>query len=211
MKILAFSDLHSEEGALQKLAELQSFWDFDHVLITGDLTNKAVSFVEDVCKKFPKSFTIPGNMDPPAALKILEDTGTSLHGKRKEVEDGLNMVGFGYSCQTPFCTPGEISEKEMLSKLEKLDIDENTILVTHTPPLGVLDEVGEGVHAGSKALRKVIEDKKPFINFCGHIHETVGHKMLGKTHVIKIPAAKDYKCCMVDVINKKIEVQFLNL
>jgi Icc-related predicted phosphoesterase len=51
------------------------------------------------------------------------------------------------------------------------DID---ILVTHCPPFGILDETKYGVNVGSASLREKIEEIKPKLVVCGHIHESYG-------------------------------------
>ena len=50
----------------------------------------------------------------------------------------------------------------------------STILVSHTPPYGTcLDLIGRREHVGSRALRKLIEERQPLAALHGHIHETV--------------------------------------
>lgn len=54
-----------------------------------------------------------------------------------------------------------------------------TIMVVHTPPHNTsLDLIHDGRHVGSKALKKIIEEKQPALTLHGHIHESV--KVSGK-------------------------------
>lgn len=53
------------------------------------------------------------------------------------------------------------------------DID---ILVTHGPPLGILDETEEGRKVGCEDLREAVLRVKPKIHCFGHIHEQGGKK-----------------------------------
>lgn len=52
------------------------------------------------------------------------------------------------------------------------DID---ILLTHGPAFGILDRTLTNKKAGCKELRKAIEEKKPRMHICGHIHEGYGN------------------------------------
>jgi hypothetical protein len=50
-----------------------------------------------------------------------------------------------------------------------------------------LDQVREGVHAGSHAVRLFIEEHQPEFFFCGHIHEAAGvAARIGKTRGVNV-------------------------
>ncbi|SAM03389.1 hypothetical protein [Absidia glauca] len=55
--------------------------------------------------------------------------------------------------------------------------DSIDILVTHTPPLGYLDQTRNGSHVGCPALAKRIQDIQPKVSIFGHIHESNGYKI----------------------------------
>ena len=80
--------------------------------------------------------------------------------------------------------------KEILKWFNKLDI-----LICHQPPHKTLDKVSNkygapkqwwGKHAGSKTIRKYIEEKQPRYVFCGHIHEGAGKTKIGKTEIYNL-------------------------
>ncbi len=48
------------------------------------------------------------------------------------------------------------------------------ILVTHTPPFGVLDQVRLGRHVGCEALVEAVQRVRPRFHVFGHIHEGYG-------------------------------------
>jgi len=91
--------------------------------------------------------------------------------------------------------------RKFFSKLKKVDI-----LVCHQPPFGVLDKVNfpsapkswQGKHAGSKIILNYIKKKKPKLVLCGHIHEGLGKKKLGKTQVINLGCAGGYSIVDLD-------------
>jgi Icc-related predicted phosphoesterase len=66
----------------------------------------------------------------------------------------------------------DFSEEEGHQLLE--DCPENAILISHSPPLGILDLNGSNEHCGSKAVREFIESKSPVLVVCGHVHESNG-------------------------------------
>lgn len=85
------------------------------------------------------------------------------------------IAGFGYSNPTPFDTPGEYSEAELEERLSSFAGMQPLVLICHCPPKGTpLDRAGEGLHFGSGAVRRFIEQHQPERFFCGHIHEAEG-------------------------------------
>ncbi|MDI6736536.1 MAG: metallophosphoesterase [bacterium] len=211
MRLLALTDIHSERKVIAKLQRiLEEKWDW--VLIAGDLTNSGdVHFVEDLLEIVPaQTLTIHGNMDTIEVMKLLEDKGISIHNKRKEIGE-YNVVGIGGSNITPFHTPTEYPEDKIESGLDRLQIDSQTILLSHAPPFNSgLDTVGGGISAGSHAIRKIIEAKQPCLNICGHIHEQEGKAMLGKTLVVKLAPALRGRAAEINILDE-ITVRFFDL
>jgi hypothetical protein len=62
------------------------------------------------------------------------------------------------------------------------------ILICHCPPRGTpLDRAGEGLHYGSTAIRKFIDEHAPTYFFCGHIHEAEGVRAaIGATAAVNV-------------------------
>ena len=59
------------------------------------------------------------------------------------------------------------------------------VLISHSPPRGVLDMSSDGRSLGSEAVREIIDIKKPELVVCGHIHGSAGRTArLGHTSVI---------------------------
>jgi hypothetical protein len=113
---------------------------------------------------------------------------------------------------TPFGTPNELSEDEIYDSLVRLPITSKTILLTHAPPLGTFDMTSKG-NAGSSAILRIVEEKQPLALFCGHIHEHEGVAKIGKTQVVKLPSARDYRYCVAELDDKTgtITAKFLKL
>ena len=209
MKILALSDLHADEDVLDRLRAISARSNHDLVLFCGDLTDRGpVSYAEEVVSLFPKCFAVHGNMDTPEVAAKLSELGVSVHGRKVKLSE-WNLVGLGGSNKTPFSTPTEYSEEEIGATLEKSGMNEFSIVLSHPPPYGVFDMVGN-MHVGSTALRKAIELKKPILVICGHIHEYEGKEILGETLVVKLGPAEKMRAAEIE-ISDSIEVKFINI
>jgi uncharacterized protein len=210
LKILVFSDIHADESALDGLRSLAYKKDYDAVICAGDLTNRGpVSFVEDLLNLWgDKIFFVHGNMDSAAVLDVLRPRPNYLHGRKIDFGE-WNLVGLGGSNPTPFHTPSEYSERQIEHILRSADIDSRTILVSHPPPKGFFDKVAGDIHVGSESLRKIMDEKKPIILLCGHIHEHEGQKVVGDTLIIKIGSAEQRRAAEI-VIADNIKVNFFS-
>jgi Icc-related predicted phosphoesterase len=202
--MLVVSDLHGEEAALEKVVARAK--DYDYVLAAGDMGG-GESFAEELAA-LGNVFAVPGNGDGDFLEKIFGDR--FIHGKRVELEDRLNLVGFGYSPPTPFHTPLEFPEEKLYGWMKGLPIDGNTIFLTHAPPYGIMDEV-KGGHGGSTAVKRIIEEKKPLLNACGHIHDREGTGRLGDTPVLKVGAAKLGMAGEIEINNRRMELRNIKL
>ncbi|MCI0503404.1 metallophosphoesterase family protein [Candidatus Micrarchaeota archaeon] len=208
MRILAFSDLHEEEAALESLANRSE--EYDHVFICGD-SSHTEHFAEAVLDAFPNAFIIPGNWDSERANALLSRAPGWVHGRRVEIGDGLNVVGFGFSPPTPFGTYGEMSEAEIYAQMSKLPIDGNTLLMLHCPPKGHFDLVHLVRRIGSESILRIIEEKRPLAAFFGHAHENIGTSKLGNTELVKLPPANSMRAASLTITDKRITTQFITL
>jgi len=48
------------------------------------------------------------------------------------------------------------------------------VLITHGPAFGLLDKIHSGENTGCENLLAKIEEIKPKVHICGHIHESYG-------------------------------------
>ena len=136
----------------------------------------------------------------------------SFHLNSK-VLDGLEFVGLGGSNNTPFDTPFELSEGEILEKLMDLtkDLHRGWILVTHTPPYNTCaDRTAKEVHVGSESVREVIETREPLANLCGHVHEARCIDEIGGTKVVNPgPVSDGYAAELI--FENEIEINLLEV
>ena len=117
------------------------------------------------------------------------------------------MVSLGYSNPTPWKTPREIEEPELVQRInavfEGIDTCEKVIFNMHVPPVDstldtcpqldtstdpptVITSGGEPVlfGAGSPAVRDAIERYQPLLSLHGHIHESRNVAKIGRTTAV---------------------------
>lgn len=191
MRIIAVSDVHDDLSKLSLLAQREAGADL--LLVSGDLTRYGgVCRFREVLgafgRVFPRVLAVPGNMDRPEVAPALEEDGTGLHG-RSEIIGDVGLAGVGGSPPTPFGTPFELSEEELEEAFAAAAASVAgcpvRVFVSHAPPRGTaLDRVRLGVHAGSRAVRAVVERFAPDVLVCGHIHEAGGTDRLGPTQMV---------------------------
>jgi Icc-related predicted phosphoesterase len=149
-----------------------------------------------------------GNDDPEEVLEPLrrgEDSPLVFcEGEVEDLGEGISILSLGYSNHTPWRTPRELTEEELLSRIEALASrapdPRRTIFNLHVPPVAsgldrcpeldissdppAVVRVGGEVQyfdAGSSAVREALEEFQPFLSLHGHIHESRGAARLGRT------------------------------
>ncbi len=208
MHILAFSDIHADEEALDGLRALASKNTYSAVFCVGDMTNRGpVTYAQDLISLFDENFYfVHGNMDSAPVVDFLRPQAGYVHGRRISFDE-WNIVGLGGSNPTPFSTPSELSESQIEHILGTTGVDDHTILLSHPPPYGVFDQVG-GMHVGSKAVRDCITKNKPLMVLCGHIHEHEGQSVVDQTLVVKLGSAEARRAADI-TITDEIRVNFI--
>ena len=136
-------------------------------------------------------------MDLPAFDVAYETLHVNINAKGIVVGDA-GFFGIAGSPFTPMNTPYEISEAEIARRANMGWRDVNSarwkIFVPHAPPRGTaLDKILIGKHVGSLAVREFVELRQPDVLVCGHIHESRGIDVLGKTQMVNCgTAARGY-------------------
>ncbi len=184
--MLLVTDIHGRLRNVRKLVERLRSEHIDVILIAGDLTHfgtkdQAIEILAILTELAPVLY-VPGNCDTVTILDLSGDKYRSVHGKLVDIGDYC-VAGFGGSCPTPFFTPLEYPDDIIESELRKLlsTVQKPVILLTHAPPYGTnLDYTVSGVHAGSRGIRKIIEEFRPVLHVCGHIHEGRGTVRIGE-------------------------------
>jgi Icc-related predicted phosphoesterase len=201
MKLLTISDIHGQFGSFP----LPSFPDADLALVCGDFTNKGIhrpfevaaaeQWTKQMAVRYPKVLYVMGNHDLGLPNAYFERDGLAIQNIARKVTvlSGRRFVGADLSpC---FDLPELAEDWERMTADTDVDaayfdsLPMADIVVSHCPPLGVLDEFrrpGSGHHLGSPGLRRYIETVKPLLVVCGHIHEGSGEAMIGDTCVVNV-------------------------
>ncbi len=196
MKILAFSDLHRDREAAERLVDMSA--QADVVVGAGDFASvrlgigKAIEPLRAIDKP---TVLVPGNNEThDELLKAIGNwpSAVVLHGEGTEL-DGVSFYGLGGGVPvTPFPWSFDLSEREADEKLAAAP--EGCVLVVHSPPKGYVDEA-HGKHLGSEAILATIETKRPLLAVCGHIHQAWGEEAtIGSTPVVNLgPAGRFFE------------------
>jgi uncharacterized protein len=176
VRILAFSDVHRDLDQAAKLVEMAA--DADVVIGAGDFASIHEGLEEMIAALAPieaPTVLVPGNNETDEALREAAagwGSATVLHGEGTTI-DGAQFFGLGAGVPvTPWDWSFDLDEEAAGAMLG--GCPEGAILVLHSPPKGHCDSGGGGDHFGSAALLEAIEEKRPRIAVCGHIHESWG-------------------------------------
>lgn len=191
MKILAFGDIHGDSILAERLAKQAEKENVDLVILCGDITfndQPTVNLIGPFVKRNQKVVLIPGNHESFATADFLAQLYgvKNLHGYSIISGD----VGF-FGCGGANIGINQLEEKEIFDLLkqgfEGLQEVKKKIMITHVHPEGTLMEKFTKIFPGSKGVKKAIDELKPDILLCSHVHEAEGlEEMVGKTRVINV-------------------------
>jgi uncharacterized protein len=188
VRILAFSDLHRDLEQGRRLAERSH--EVDVVIAAGDFASvhlglkKTLGVLRGIDKP---TVVVPGNNETEDALREACSgwpSATVLHGEGTEI-DGVPFFGLGAGVPvTPWPWSFDLSDEDAEPMLEPCP--DGAVLVVHSPPKGYLDG-SPRKSLGSEAVLRTIEDKRPRLVVCGHIHECAGQEAtIGSTPVYNL-------------------------
>jgi Icc-related predicted phosphoesterase len=186
VKILAFSDLHRDLEQASTLVEMSA--DADVVIGAGDFASVHEGLGEtiDALSSIERpTILVPGNNETEEALREAAtswEAATVLHGEVATI-DGAEFFGLGAGIPvTPWDWSFDLDDGAATAMLG--DCPEGAVMVLHSPPQGHCDTNSGGDHFGSRALFEGIEEKRPRLAVCGHIHESWGcESRIGETPV----------------------------
>jgi Icc-related predicted phosphoesterase len=184
VKLLAFSDLHRDLGQAATLVEMSA--DADAVIGAGDFASVHEGLeqtIEALAGIAAPTVLVPGNNETADALRAAASSwpaASVLHGDGATVA-GVEVFGLGAGVPvTPWEWSFDLDDEAATEMLAPCPA--GAILVLHSPPHGHCDTNGSGDHFGSPALLEAIEEKRPRLAVCGHIHESWGcQSRIGET------------------------------
>ena len=174
-------------------------------LMTETLTRWLDFAAERLGPSGPMCIISPGNDDQPFIDDLLSSSTRVINPDDRVIElpGGFELVSFGYSNVTPWASPRELDEPELLARIEVLASQtthpDRTIFNLHVPPKETpLDQAvllkpdlspvirnGSPVigGVGSSAVRTALERHEPLVGLHGHIHESRGSARIGRSTV----------------------------
>lgn len=187
-RLLLFSDLHRNTDAARSLVARST--GVDLAIGAGDFGNLRCHIRD--CIEILRELTCPvvlvaGNNESTDQLaKACAGWSSAyvLHGTAVNVA-GVALFGLGGGIPTTLFGPWsydftEDSAEALLAPCTACDV-----LVTHSPPWGLVDVSSRGDHLGSRAVRQAVERLQPRLVVCGHIHGSAGQQTrLGSTTII---------------------------
>lgn len=210
MRVVLISDTHCR---LHKI----KVPDGDLLIHAGDLTfkgdlqeiSKELQYLGDLAKNYQKTILVPGNhdrlfeTDMSLCKELCENVGvTLLHDSGIQINN-LNIYGSAW--QPAFCNWAFNLTRGQALKQKWAQIPDNTnVLITHGPPMGILDSVPRYNHqkgemdielVGCLDLYNRIQELQDLkLNVFGHIHEGYGQLKQGNiTFVNASINTPDYK------------------
>jgi uncharacterized protein len=149
-----------------------------------------------------RCFVTPGNDDYFEIDEALRRSSVVEFVEGSTVRlDEHEMITSGYSNITPWDSPREMPEEQMLVRLNEMSAavsdPENLIAVVHPPPFDTLLDQAPAldgdlvvqlesgspklVPVGSTAVRSFIEASQPLLGLHGHVHESRAAESIGRT------------------------------
>ena len=173
MKFLAFADAHLNKEALNNI--LKNSKEVDFLICAGDISWFGVG-LEKVLQLLEKKLTkplyiIPGNHEEEKKLEVICKKFSKINNYHKKTLRINNLVFFfwGGGGFDPFDENLELETKKFKQTLKK---DDKVILITHGPPYNTeLDYLEWAGHVGCRSQKKFLNEIKPILHICGHLHE----------------------------------------
>jgi len=207
MKIVCISDTHNKHEEL--------------ILPEGDCIIHAGDFTEAGSKKETKNFLewfsslefdhkilIAGNHDfylekkfykldqiIPNNIHYLQDSGVRI--------DNINFWGSPYIPDDNNWAFSKNRGKQISEHWDKIPVDTN-ILITHSPPFGIMDELDNKLMVGCKNLKGRLKKLQLSHHIFGHVHNEYGKTKISKTLFVNSSSIDEsYR-----VINNPISIEF---
>ena len=192
MSILAFSDIHRDLAAVERIARAARDQRATLLIGAGDYATcreglgPVIDAIADI--NLP-TVLVHGNAESPDELKSAAASSPHVHCLHAEsIEiNGHTIVGVGGAIpETPF-GDWSVDHPEDDARAWLDPFDRADILVTHSPPKGHCDTDSEGRSFGSTAILEWIQRAQPRLALSGHIHASWGAtSTIGTTKVMNL-------------------------
>ena len=212
MKIAFATDLHDSPRTMEWLA--RTIAEYNLVIIGGDVGSiSSMNEILNFAKSSPKPIIIvPGNHDTPIA--DFWSRNNMLHIETKKVGKYLvGGIGGSLPVQGSIMEFDETEYLQMCKNLGPVDI-----LVIHQPPKGTKCSLAYDVTSqtsltdiGSIAVRKYIEETRPRLVLCGHVHESPAVDWIGDTVIVNPGPFLSGSYAEIDITPSKVKAAIWNM
>jgi Icc-related predicted phosphoesterase len=209
MRIFAVADLHGSQYRMNLLLGQVASLKPDLVVVCGDITQFGpAETATRLLNQIPvRTLAVPGNIDSPDVGDGITASRAENIDRRRVYIDGVPFVGLGDLLPSSLVSV-TVRDGSLLRSVEDC-VDVSTVLVTHVPPHKTRDKMALGPHAGSKSLRRLVEEREPRLVLCGHIHEDPGVAMVGRTTVVNCSLGRRGEGAVVD-LGETVAVRMLD-
>ncbi len=142
----------------------------------------------------------------PAEAQALITNATYLQDSEITVE-GIKIYGSPWQ---PWFHNWAFNLQRGAELKEKWDLvpEDTDILITHGPPMGILDKIWTGKPVGDEELTKRVEMVQPKLHMFGHIHEAAGHTQIGRTLFVNASMAPSPLSKWRKKVNRPIVIEY---
>jgi uncharacterized protein len=221
LRILGLADLHDRIDMLSRMKGFLA----DFIVFCGDLHNggskeSARPVALSLAGLGSPVLIVPGNMDHKDVVPDLWGQARLKMLHRSSCRRaGLGFLGMGGIVARDsrrlgdparyYHQDGEVYET-LAAVYPKIIDTEFKIIIVHQPPRGVQDTLYNGESSGSVSLRRFVEEYQPDLLLCGHIHESQGMGLIGKTRIVNVGELRRGCGAVID-IDDRIEVKFIQV
>ncbi len=186
MLIYAAADIHGNAQRMRSLDRQIADHRPDILVLAGDISRR---WQPEVMLAGLNRLDLPvllvrGNSDSRKLAHLLQPFSRlrSIHLSMARI-GSVEIVGIGGTLPLPFHSRIGFQETDVVTRVSGM-LQSHSVLVVHPPPYGVRDRVLGKFHAGSRAVRRLVDRCSPALVVCGHIHEQSGVETIGKTTVV---------------------------
>lgn len=177
MRIVCLSDTHCRTDYLEVP-------DGDVLIVAGDVCSRGQKIelhaFDEFLERLPHRYKllVAGNHDFPFERCKKKKARTLVKQAIYLENSGVELLGvkfWGSPWQPEFYHWAfNLPRGKPLAEIWSLIPGDTDVLITHTPPYGILDSLNSGKHVGCVDLAHALQRVQPKLHVCGHIHEAYG-------------------------------------
>lgn len=177
MRIVCLSDTHFPPDGIQVP-------DGDVLIVAGDICLRGHDYELELFDRFlgqlphRHKLLVAGNHD----WALVDADGEGIKSLVKNAlylkDSGVDIDGvkfWGSPWQPEFMNWAfNLPRGQQLAEVWALIPGDTDVLITHSPPYGILDQIQSGEHVGCEDLLEALQRVRPKLHVFGHIHEGYG-------------------------------------